>query len=37
MGNVSMDVAATAAVARHSGFVAGEAETEEDRLLREGA
>ena len=37
MGNVSMDVAATAAVARQSGFVAGEADTEEDVLLREGA
>jgi len=37
LGNVSMDVAATAVVARHSGFAAGDAETEEDRLLREGA
>jgi proton glutamate symport protein len=37
MGNVSMDVAATATVARHSGFVADEAGTEEDRLLSEGA
>jgi hypothetical protein len=32
-----MDVAATAAVARHSGFVAGDADTDEDVLLREGA
>jgi proton glutamate symport protein len=37
MGNVSMDVAATATVAHHSGFAAGEAGTEEDRLLRDGA
>jgi Na+/H+-dicarboxylate symporter len=37
MGNVSMDVAATATVAHHSGFAANEAATEEDRLLREGA
>jgi proton glutamate symport protein len=37
LGNVSMDVAATAVVARHSGFAAGEAESDEDRLLREGA
>jgi Na+/H+-dicarboxylate symporter len=36
LGNVSMDVAATAVVARHSGFIAGEAESEEDRLLNEG-
>lgn len=36
LGNVSMDVAATAVVARHSGFVAGEAGSEEDRLLNEG-
>jgi Na+/H+-dicarboxylate symporter len=37
LGNVSMDVAATATVARHSGFAAGDAETAEDRLLREDA
>jgi Na+/H+-dicarboxylate symporter len=37
MGNVSMDVAATATVAHHSGFAASEAGTEEDILLREGA
>ena len=37
MGNVSMDIAATATVAHRSGFAAGEAATEEDRLLREGA
>jgi len=37
LGNVSMDVAATAVVARHSGFAPGESETEEDRLLKEGA
>jgi proton glutamate symport protein len=37
LGNVSMDVAATATVARHSGFVAGEGTSEEDRLLEEGA
>ena len=37
MGNVSMDVAATATVARHSGFEADEAGTQEDKLLKEGA
>ncbi|MEA3031863.1 MAG: hypothetical protein QOG13_3188 [Sphingomonadales bacterium] len=37
MGNVSMDVAATATVARHSGFEADEAGTQEDTLLKEGA
>lgn len=37
MGNVSMDVAATATVAHRSGFAASEAATEEDKLLREGA
>jgi proton glutamate symport protein len=37
MGNVSMDVAATATVAHRSGFAASEAATEEDILLREGA
>jgi hypothetical protein len=36
LGNVSMDVAATATVARRSGFTAQEAERE-DRLLEEGA
>lgn len=35
-GNVSMDVAATATVARRSGFDAAEARTEQDRLLEEG-
>ena len=35
LGNVSMDVAATATAARRSGFTE-EAETEEDRLLEEG-
>jgi Na+/H+-dicarboxylate symporter len=33
LGNVTMDVAATATVARRSGFVAGEDATAEDRLL----
>jgi Na+/H+-dicarboxylate symporter len=37
LGNVSMDVAATAVVARHSGFVAEEAQSDEDALLKEGA
>jgi len=37
MGNVSMDVAATATVARRSGFDADEAGTQEDKLLKEGA
>jgi Na+/H+-dicarboxylate symporter len=37
LGNVSMDVAATATVARHAGFDAGDAATAEDRLLKEGA
>jgi len=37
LGNVSMDVAATALVARHSGFAPGEAGSAEDRLLEEGA
>jgi Na+/H+-dicarboxylate symporter len=35
-GNVSMDMAATATVARRSGFEAAEARTEQDRLLEEG-
>ncbi len=34
LGNVSMDVAATATVAKRSGFEAGEARTQEDRLLQ---
>ena len=37
LGNVSMDVAATAVVAKRSGFDAGDAGSEEDRLLEEGA
>jgi len=37
LGNVSMDVAATATVARRSGFDAGDAATEEDKLLQGGA
>jgi proton glutamate symport protein len=37
LGNVSMDVAATATVARRSGFDADEAQSDEDRLLKEGA
>jgi Na+/H+-dicarboxylate symporter len=37
LGNVSMDVAATAVVAKRSGFVASEAGSEGDRLLKEGA
>jgi Na+/H+-dicarboxylate symporter len=37
LGNVSMDVAATATVVKHSGVEAGEGETREDRLLEEGA
>jgi hypothetical protein len=32
-----MDVAATATVARRTGFTADAAETREDRLLEEGA
>jgi Na+/H+-dicarboxylate symporter len=36
LGNVSMDIAATATVARRSGFAASDAETNEDRLLKEG-
>jgi Na+/H+-dicarboxylate symporter len=34
-GNVSMDVAATATVARRSGFSEAEATSEEDRLIDE--
>ena len=37
LGNVAMDVAVTATVARRSGFKADEADTREDRLLEEGA
>ncbi len=37
LGNVSMDVAATATVARHTGFTEAAADTREDRLLEEGA
>lgn len=36
LGNVTMDVAATATVARKSGFAPGENMTEEDRLLQSG-
>jgi len=35
LGNVSMDVAATATAARHSGFTAAEATAPEDALLKE--
>jgi Na+/H+-dicarboxylate symporter len=34
VGNVTMDVAATATVARRSGFAEGEATSEQDRLLQ---
>jgi Na+/H+-dicarboxylate symporter len=37
LGNVSMDVAATATVAKRSGFEADESTSREDRLLEEGA
>jgi Na+/H+-dicarboxylate symporter len=37
LGNVSMDVAATATVARRTGFAAADAATAEDELLKEGA
>jgi proton glutamate symport protein len=37
LGNVSMDVAATATVARRTGFTGAEAVTEQDRILEEGA
>lgn len=37
LGNVSMDVAATATVAKRSGFEEDEATSREDRLLEEGA
>jgi Na+/H+-dicarboxylate symporter len=36
LGNVSMDVAATVTVARRTGFDEAEADTREDRLLKEG-
>jgi proton glutamate symport protein len=37
LGNVAMDVAATAVIARHSGFEESEATGEQDRLLRADA
>jgi proton glutamate symport protein len=37
LGNVSMDVAATATIAHRSGFDSADADTEEDVLLKEGA
>lgn len=37
LGNVSMDVAATATVARRTGFTEAEAHSEQDRILEEGA
>jgi Na+/H+-dicarboxylate symporter len=37
LGNVSMDIAATATAARRSGFTASESDSEQDRLLEEGA
>jgi proton glutamate symport protein len=37
LGNVSMDVAATATITRHSGFDEGEATSDEDRLLMDKA
>lgn len=36
LGNVSMDVAATATVAKRSGFDEAESDSREDRLLKEG-
>jgi proton glutamate symport protein len=36
MGNVSMDVAATTVISKRSGFEEAEADTPEDRLLKEG-
>lgn len=36
MGNVSMDVAATTVISKRSGFTETEADTPEDRLLKEG-
>jgi Na+/H+-dicarboxylate symporter len=37
LGNVSMDVAATATIARRTGFTEAEADSEQDRILEEGA
>lgn len=37
LGNVSMDVAATATIARRSGFTGEDADSREDRLLEENA
>lgn len=37
IGNVSMDVAATATAARRSGFTEAESDSEQDRLLEQGA
>ena len=37
IGNVSMDVAATATVAKRTGFTEAEADSEQDRILEEGA
>jgi proton glutamate symport protein len=37
LGNVSMDVAATATAARRSGFTEADAHSEQDRILEEGA
>ena len=36
LGNVSMDVAATAVAARRSGFEESDTDTQEDKLLKEG-
>jgi Na+/H+-dicarboxylate symporter len=36
MGNVSMDVAATTVISKRSGFKEADADTPEDRLLKEG-
>ena len=36
VGNVAMDVAATATIARRSGYAPGEASSEQDRLLQDG-
>ena len=37
VGNVTMDVAATATIARRSGYAPGDALTEQDRLLQEAS
>jgi Na+/H+-dicarboxylate symporter len=37
LGNVSMDVAATAVIAKRSGFDEADANSREDQLLKEGA